>query len=123
MGDGIKGFFETIATWIGGTAILGLIAYFLFWVGPTVTWYAAEYKVSTDAVHVAPKPTDCDFFHAPVGFKDCHYEKWVAAKMAAGSKGCDAKPDNKGWAVCEVSEPDRNAKYDSVYVSWEKKSD
>jgi hypothetical protein len=23
------------------------------------------------------RPTDCDFFHAPMGHKDCHYEREV----------------------------------------------
>jgi hypothetical protein len=26
------------------------------------------------------KPHDCDFWHAPVGSKECHYEKWITSE-------------------------------------------
>lgn len=45
---------------------------------PESPWaYALKYDTSSNHVHVLPKPTDCDFLHAPIGFKDCHYEKSV----------------------------------------------
>jgi hypothetical protein len=60
---------------------------YIFWVGPTVVWYAAKYRVFTDKVQIDPKPTDCDFWHAPVGFKSCHYEGlvWSIGRAATRS--------------------------------------
>jgi hypothetical protein len=39
--------------------------------------YALAYDAATKDVFVAPQPSDCDFLHAPIGSKDCHYEKLV----------------------------------------------
>jgi hypothetical protein len=68
-----------IGTCIGTLFLLGIGVYFLFQMDASAAmWYAFKYDVNVGQVHIAPKPTDCNFWHAPVGFKDCHYEKWVA---------------------------------------------
>ena len=41
------------------------------------TFYAFVNDTSEENVHVAPRPTDCDWGHAPLGDKGCHYEKQV----------------------------------------------
>jgi hypothetical protein len=100
---------EAVSTWAGqvfwGLIFVGAASY-LFWVGPSVTWYSFEYWVPTDKVFIDPEPKDCDFLHAPIGFKECHYEKYVTAHVADGRSTNDPK-----------------AKYDYVYVSWIKKKD
>jgi hypothetical protein len=99
---------STTNKWFWGLVFADVTAYYLFWVGPNVVWYAFEYGVPTDKVNIAPQPTDCDFWHAPVGFKDCHYERWVKAV-------CDP--------ICPAVESNPNVKYSSVFVSWIKKPD
>jgi hypothetical protein len=40
-------------------------------------YYGLDYSVDSSRVHFDKKPTDCDWEHAPIGNKDCHYEKQV----------------------------------------------
>jgi hypothetical protein len=47
--------------------------------------YSTVYSVSTRQVHWNDKPTDCDWGHAPLGDKGCHYKKSVTAYNAAGN--------------------------------------
>jgi hypothetical protein len=49
-----------------------------YWLGPAV--YSIKYAVSADKIHVDPKPADCNFWHAPVGKKGCHYQRVVIAR-------------------------------------------
>jgi hypothetical protein len=37
-------------------------------------WYNANY----DQVTIQNKPADCNFFHAPMGGKGCHYDRQVS---------------------------------------------
>lgn len=39
-----------------------------------ILWYAAEYNVSIDQVHIGDQPTDCDWMRAPLGGKGCHFK-------------------------------------------------
>ncbi len=78
----------------------------LFWVGPNAMWYSFEYWVPTDKVFVDPEPKDCDFLHAPIGFKECHYGKYVTVHVADGRSANAPR-----------------AKYDYVQISWIKKKD
>ena len=112
---------DTIGSWIWGS-ILIVIAAVVWWIGPSVVWYSFKYKVPTDKVEIAPEPTDCDFWHAPVGFKGCHYERSVVAVQAGGSTADCAPTGDKDW-LCPADKQDRNVKYDFVFVSWTKESD
>src|SRR5438309_292217 len=40
--------------------------------------YAALYRVNVSRVNVEKQPADCEWGHAPIGDKGCHYEKQVA---------------------------------------------
>ncbi len=65
--------------------ILALIVWFILparWTDPLL--YSTEYSVNANQVHWNAKPTDCDFIHAPLGDKACHYKKTVTAYNAAG---------------------------------------
>jgi hypothetical protein len=63
-------------------AFLGVPAAFIWMLLPdSVTQpvrYATEYSVDQSHVFIEKKPTDCDWGHAPIGSKDCHYDKAVA---------------------------------------------
>ena len=104
-----------------------LVVYWLFYIGPSATWRVAEYM--TDNVHIDPKPSDCDFLHAPLGEKDCHYEPIVAAyNVSRELVGGDYAPKyrydtigrpiiswdkGKTWFWCDcakISEPKRHVR-------------
>jgi hypothetical protein len=42
------------------------------------------YNVSPSNIFYPPKPPDCDFLHAPLGRKECHYKAVVEAFNASG---------------------------------------
>jgi len=44
--------------------------------------YALEYNTDSSRVHYEREPVDCDWGHAPIGDKDCHYERHVSPKYA-----------------------------------------
>jgi len=117
--------------WIWGSVFVGIAAC-SYWIGPNV--YAIKYSVSADRVFVDPKPTDCDFWHAPLGNKGCHYERIVTASYAKGGVRADYRYDpktdqlielraNKNASDIRPGERDTNARFDSVLISWVKKSD
>ena len=60
------------------------------------SWYAFRYGTDSDQVHIEAEPHDCDFSKAPLGDKECHFEKQV-----------ETQTDSKTGKV-------------SVYVFWNK---
>jgi hypothetical protein len=53
---------------IGYLFLLGIIL--LIWFGGpwfNTAWYAVQYKVGLNQVHIDPMPKDCDWGHAPLG--------------------------------------------------------
>ena len=95
----------TIRSWFWGIAIVACFC----WLGPSV--YSIKYAVSADKIFVEPKPTDCDFWHAPPGRKGCHYQRVVIAR------------DSKAVRELRPGESVTNERFDSVVISWTKKSD
>jgi len=67
--------------------------------------YAWWYNVNYDQVTIQKRPTDCDFFHAPVGDKDCHYVRQVSK--------IQVKTENSNPARYPVTKP-------QVVITWEK---
>jgi hypothetical protein len=74
----------------GGCLVLllfvAVIGAFLWFILPD-SWtdkirYSAEYSVEMSQVERHDPPTDCDFMTAPLGRKNCHYKKTVAAYNA-----------------------------------------
>jgi hypothetical protein len=43
----------------------------------TRIWYSIKYNVPRDEVTIAHKPPDCDWMHAPIGDKACHYKRSI----------------------------------------------
>ncbi len=98
----------TIRGWIWGFVFVAIVAC-IYWFGASV--YSMKYAVSADKIYVDPKPTDCDFWHPPVGTKQCHYQKVVIAR------------DARVLREIRPGESDPNERFDSVLISWVKKSD
>ena len=46
------------------------------WLSP-VSWYEFWYDTDTEHVHMQAEPHDCDFLKAPLGYKECHYQRQV----------------------------------------------
>jgi hypothetical protein len=87
--------------------------------------YTVRFFVSSDNVTVQARPTDCDFFHAPVGEKSCHYERAISTVTwdnSATGHPMVSYDDGKTWAA---GDPPPNAKLpiEYVYVSWNKVED
>jgi len=68
---------------------LAIIGAGIWWILPD-RWtdpikYSLVYdKVNSNNVVYSEKPKDCDFIHAPLGDKGCHYKKVVRGLNAAG---------------------------------------
>jgi hypothetical protein len=56
--------------------VLGSLA-FVFSRAFPEAWYAFTNGTDIDLVHVQSEPHDCDFSKAPLGDKECHFEKHV----------------------------------------------
>lgn len=73
----------TVSDWMYGlfgfVLIFGLPSYCLWGIAPDWAKYSAVYAVKYHAnfsdVHVEKQPNDCDWMHAPIGDKDCHYSQ------------------------------------------------
>jgi hypothetical protein len=95
----------TIRSWFWGIAIVACFC----WLVPSV--YSIKYAVSAEKIFVDSKPTDCDFWHVPLGRKGCHYQRVVIAR------------DSKAVRELRPGESVPNERFDSVVISWTKKSD
>jgi hypothetical protein len=99
--------------------------------------YSFEYNCPSDQVHRSPRPTDCDWGHAPLGDKDCHYKKIVSAYNAAeyvvagdgaaiyGGDQATGKvivsyDDRKTWQILTPDSPALDRRVKSVEISWVK---
>jgi hypothetical protein len=98
----------TIRRWICASFFLAITACF-YWVGHSV--YSIKYALSADKIYLDPKPPDCDFWYPPVGNKGCHYQNVVIAR------------DAKEVREIRRGQGDPNRRFDSVLISWVKKSD
>jgi hypothetical protein len=120
--------------------ILALIAYVILpasWTDPFL--YSTEYSINSDRVHRNNRPTDCDFMHAPLGGKGCHYKKTVTAYNAVGnpvggdggvrySKNTIGNPivsydDGKTWQVLPADSPVPDLTVKTVEIDWIKVTD
>ena len=59
--------------------VLGFLV-FLWWRIFPESWYAFVNGTDIDLVHIQPEPHDCDFSKAPLGDKECHFEKQVVTQ-------------------------------------------
>ena len=86
--------------------------------------YSWSYNVGYDQVTIEKKPTNCNFFHAPLGEKDCHYDRRVSTIKVKTENSDPARypvnylsfDEGKTWTVDDASPPTKPR----VIVSWEK---
>jgi membrane-associated PAP2 superfamily phosphatase len=85
-----------VAAFVASSVFLVLCAPYVF---PESAWaYALRYSTHSEDVVIDHKPHDCDWDKAPVGNKECHFEK-----------------------VVTVREGDESVDHHTlVYVNWEK---
>ncbi len=112
--------------------VLGIVLVWFALAGFSDLWnsklrFSMFYSVDYDQVTIQKKPTDCDFFHAPIGDKDCHYEKVVGtvrvrsdnSDLARYSVNYVSFDEGKTWTVDDAHPPTKP----QVVVSWEKMED
>lgn len=131
-----------------GTAVFWVVVFWLVIPFFSSMWhskfrYSVQYDVPNEQITIDKEPKDCNFLHAPIGGKDCHYERQVAASKVKGNQwgGQDvsyndgktwtryAKNDNGNWIVSYDNgttwsiSSDTGDKKPSVSVYWVKKDD
>jgi hypothetical protein len=118
--DGVIGVLKSVLFVVA----IGLLLLFFSQVGPLVfperPWaYALSYGTDGKRVFVAPRPQDCDFLFAPLGFKGCHYEKIVSVTRyrtdVPGGQPTVSSDDGKTWAALPAGQ---NPGPPEVYVTW-----
>jgi hypothetical protein len=80
-------------------------------------WYSMYYSADWSNVNINKRPPDCDFLHAPLGSKGCHYKK---QKLVFAD-------DERRKLMQEATTPEERqqvaARPNTVIVYWEKKED
>jgi hypothetical protein len=79
---------EELKSSLGCLTTLAILAWIL-WILLPASWtapllYSVIYETQTSKVHYVEKPKDCEFMHAPLGDKSCHYKKVVYAYNLEG---------------------------------------
>lgn len=80
-------------------------------------WYSARYDVSFANVTVEKRPRDCDFLHAPVGNKECDYEKGTSVFGAEQREALIQHATTREGTEEAAKQPN------AVVVYWQKKQD
>ena len=128
--------FGSLINWL----IFAVIVYVILpasWTDPFL--YSTEYSINSDQVHRNPKPTDCDFIHAPLGDKGCQYQKTVTAYNAAGNpvagdgatrystntigQSIVSYDEGKIWQLLPADTPIPDLKVKTVEIDWVKMTD
>ena len=102
-----------------------LAEYALPFVFPESPWaYTIKYDTKRDYVRVTPKPGDCDFLHAPIGLKGCHYETSIQvtrySKDVQSGRAIVSYDDGKTWSPVPADEKSGPTE---VYVGWDRVAD
>lgn len=96
----------------------GILVVWLGWTTFTSTKVKLEsqYGLTDGHVQVMKQPKDCEFVTAPLGEKNCHYEKRIALLNSKGELigGDEVMPDGKHV----ITEP--KEKVTDVFVNWVK---
>jgi hypothetical protein len=80
--------------------------------------YSWWYNVSYDQVTIQKESTECNFFHAPMGGKDCHYDREVSTirVKTEASVNFVSFDEGKTWTVDDANPLTKP----HVIVSWER---
>jgi hypothetical protein len=113
-------------SWWSNLGALIVIWLVIHWVGDA--WhnklrYSIQYSVSYDQVTVANKPHNCEWFSAPLGDKNCHYDPQVQVIRTGHREGTGVPiisfDNGKTWGDNDFPKPVVPA----VNVTWEKIED
>ena len=88
--------------WWAPYVVVGALLLWFLWLDDSQVRYALQYDVSE--VSVEDKPHDCDFMTAPLGRKNCSYEKKVElVKFSVNKNGQPIVSYDKGatWYLNE----------------------
>jgi hypothetical protein len=110
-----------------GLVILGVILWLVWVVFVPEPWrdtfnYSSQYHIQDDHIHFTPKPKDCDWGHAPIGDKACHYKKQILlgiSRDTAQGRYMDEETYRKavtGKGLYDAPAPIVT----DVYIDWEK---
>ncbi len=80
-------------------------------------WYSVKYDTDFKNITVGKRPTDCDWLHAPLGDKDCHYQK------ATNVFGVEQRRQLASQATTQEEKHRYEEMPNAVNVYWEKKSE
>jgi len=76
-----------------------------------------------DHIYVDKEPSDCDFFRAPIGRKDCSYKKKILittyAKDVTSGRSIYSLDDGETWQWNDGGQNEGK----EIYVRWQKKID
>ena len=110
------------------------LGYLLFYLMPSALWhskfrYAVQYDTKTDKVSIDKRPRDCDFLIAPLGDKNCHYEREVSTlwkKRSNTAIPTVSYDEGKTWSEFTPAPNEYVPRYftiKEVTVGWVKKDD
>jgi hypothetical protein len=122
------------STWGGGTGwlVTVLLLWFAFDPWHSKLRYSLQYRVAYGDVTKANEPHDCDFFKAPIGNKECHFEIQVGTVRAASdTNGKPILSIDEGVTWFYQHDPDTpytgapvgTAHVTTVNLTWEKIKD
>jgi hypothetical protein len=102
------------------------LCFFIFilwdWVANSKLRYAFQYNVNMEQVSLEPEPKDCDFMHAPLGQKDCRYEKFVqVVKRSNDTKNSRPIISFDGGKTWNWDDGDPAPRGTNVNISWFKR--
>lgn len=116
LGGALKGVVIILACLLGYLLLVTVVRY-----GPVKSYYGLKEGVEPDRVTIMPEPHDCDFSKAPIGDKECHYEKvvtrlqdkqgdhvvvdWRRVSEANGGTPCNVKAELRSINVRAVYNP------------------
>lgn len=110
----VKPFFKFVVVAFGIVAIVLVVIYFLV---PTSTQIQWVYHLDPKDVEVAKQLHDCDFMTAPMGDKNCRYEREIVFFDASGNGiGGDFIESNGHHIKTEPKDKVASARIDWVKV-------
>jgi len=117
--------------WSSGQLFFRIFVVFGLWAIAKDIWFSKwrlglAYDVSEDKITIDQKPHECSFLAAPLGEKDCHYDREITTLRWATNQNGDpiaSYDEGKHWSLFTPDAGVSVPKYPTVqqvYVSWKK---
>jgi hypothetical protein len=103
--------------------VLVVIFFLTSWPGPKLVrfidrvWYSVGYDTDWKNVDIQKRPGNCDFFHVPIGVKDCSYKK------GTNIFGDEERKVLVGLATTPEEKQEASQRPNSVTLYWEKREE